>query len=913
MGSAATDPVNASPVLATKFFIPRRRPGAIARQRLLKRLDNGLGSKLILVSAPPGFGKTTLIAEWLAASASAGRKAAWLSLDPNDNQPAAFWTYVVSALQSAEPAVGAHALSMLQSPRTPTIEAVLATLLNDIARLPGEVVLVLDDYHVIESTEIHDGLGFLLDRLPPQLHLVIASRADPMVQLSRLRARGELVEVRAADLRFTAEEAAAFLNGAMGLNLSGEHIASLESRTEGWIAALQLAALSMQSRDDVAGFISAFAGDDRYIVDYLVDEVLRRQPEPVRNFLLQTSILERFSASLCDALTGSEGARAMLEALDRGNLFVVPLDDKRQWFRYHHLFAEVLRAHLAEEHRDWIPGLHQRASGWYEADGQSDPAIQHALATNDVGRAAGLVERESEAAMRHHTPHRLIEWVKTLPEELVRSMPVLSTYYAMAMQGMGDLEGSASYLDSAERWLEQPGQPGMVVVDRAGFEVLPSRVPLARGYLTIAAGDEEATAQLGRRALELLPPDEHHWRGTGFALLGLSYWVRGELDAAQPFHTEAVASLERARDTLLAMITASNDAELQKARGRLAAARATNEQALEFPARHGLSSSPGAANLHFALSELCCEVNDLAGALQHLREGAAFGVVPVPISTPYRYSLAQARMNQTIGNLDAAYALLEEADRRYVRGAVPNVRPVAEWKARVRIAQGRLDDAVEWARAQGLSIADEPAYAREYEHLTLARVLIAQLRIHRDSSTAQGVADLLGRLGAAAEAGGRLGALIEVTILHALLDQQRGDVPAALTAFERALALAEGEGYVRVFVDEGTAMRDLLRHAVAAGSGGSYARQLLAAFEPAPVAQTVSASNPNVPGLVEQLTARELEILRLVAAGMQNQEIADHLVISLATVKRHVANAYGKLGVSSRTAAVARANELRLL
>lgn len=898
-------------VLETKFYAPRLRVGQVPRARLVERLARALSAKLTLISAPAGFGKTTLLAEWLARLDNA-TKVAWLSLDTGDSHPPTFWTNVLAALQRAVPGIAPTTLALLHAGQSPSGPSFIPGLVNELADCPSELVLVLDDYQVIEAAEIHESMAALLDHLPPRLRIAMATRSDPPLPLPRMRVRNELVEVRAADLRFLEDEAAEYLNATMGLRLGEADVRLLEARTEGWIAALQLAALSAQGRDDAGDFIRGFSGDHRYVVDYLVEEVLQRQPAAIRSFLLQTSVLERLNGPLCDAVTGQTGGKATLENLERANLFVVPLDDRRQWYRYHHLFADVLKAHLLDEEPELVPTLHVRASGWYEANAQPDAAIRHAIAGNDFVRAAGLVERESEDAMRRHEPEQLIRWVKALPESIVRSMPVLSTYYAMAIQGMGDLEGSASFLDSAERLLAGSGESAMVVADEEGLAALPSRIPLARGYLTMAAGDAEATMRVATRALELLPPDEHHWRGTGLALLGLSHWTRGELDAAQPFHTEAVASLDRAGDTLLAMISAYNDAELQTARGRLAESRRTLERALEFPARHGVGVSPGSSNLHFALAELCCEFNDLGGAREHLQRAEAFGIATVPASTPYRYCLVRARIRQAEEDFEAAIELLEEAERRYVRSPVPNVRPADAWRARLLLQVGRLPEALEWAHTRGFSFNDELEYRREYEHLTFTRVLLAELAAAPNELNAGDLGGFLQRLERAAEARGRRSAALDATILQAHLRELVGERASALDHLGRALAMAEPEGYVRTFVEHGTPMRDLLLAAVSAGIGGAYSRRLVAAFDtagsPAP-----NRSQPGSQGLAEPLTVREVEILRLVAAGMQNQEIADHLVISLATVKRHIANAYGKLGVGNRTAAVARATELHLL
>ena len=443
----------AGPLLETKLHVPRWRRSLVARPRLSERLSRGAESALTLVSAPAGFGKTTLLAEWLAAAPADGRSVAWLSLDQRDNDPALFWTYLVAALKTAAPGIGAGALSLLQPPEPPS-EAGLVTLLNDLDAISNDVVLVLDDYHVIDARDVQDGMAFLLEHLPPQIHLVIASRTDPALPLARLRGRGELAEIRAADLRFTPGEAAAYLNGVMGLVLTAADVAALEGRTEGWIAALQLAALSMQGREDVTAFIDGFAGDDRYIVDFLAEEVLQRQPEHVQHFLLQTSILDRLSGPLCDAVTGQDGGKAKLAALERGNLFLVPLDDRRRWYRYHQLFADVLHARLLDEQPDDVPDLHRRASAWYEQNDEPSEAIRHALAAQDFERAADLVELAIPAMRRSRQETAVLGWLELLPDEVVRVRPVLSVGFAGALLAGGEYEGVEARLRDAERWLD---------------------------------------------------------------------------------------------------------------------------------------------------------------------------------------------------------------------------------------------------------------------------------------------------------------------------------------------------------------------------------------------------------------------------------------------------------------------------
>ena len=780
-------------LLETKFYVPRSRRDLVPRPRLSERLDRGSALKLMLVSAPAGFGKTTLLTEWLAAgpAAPAGeRLAAWLSLDRADNDPASFWTYVVAALRTVASGVGESALAFLQAPRPSPIETVLTALLNELGATAGDIVLVLDDYHVIDAREVQDGMAFLLDHLPPQLHVVIASRADPALPLARWRARGELVEVRAAELRFTPDEAAAYLNEMMGLRLTARDVAALEARTEGWIAALQLAALSMQGRDDVAGFIAGFAGDDRYVVDYLAEEVLQRQPERVQAFLLQTSILGRLSGPLCDAVTGQGGGKAMLAALERGNLFLVPLDDRRRWYRYHRLFADVLQARLLDEQPGQVPDLHRRASAWYQQNGERPAAIGHALAAEDFGRAADLIELAIPAMRITRQEATVHGWLKALPDEVVRVRPMLSFAVAGALLTGGEPEEVEVRLQDAERWLQEatatgegsPAPPGeMVVADEEEYRRLPGAIELYRSALALVRGDVPGTVRQLLRSQEL---GEHN----------------------------------------------------------------------------GLPQNR------------------------------------------YRWRVAMARVRQAEGDLGGALDLLNEAERLYAGDFFPNVRPVPALKARVWIAQGRLGEVLGWAREQGLSADDDLSYLREFEHITLARMLLARSR----GEPVRQLTRLLERLLLAAEEGGRTGRVIEILVLQALALQVPGHIPAALTCLERALTLAEPEGYVRVFADEGPPVGSLLRAAGKQGPARNYVRRLLAA-----VSQTRQDS-PVRQALIEPLSERELDVLRLLGTELDGPAIARELMVSLNTVRTHTKNIYAKLAVTSRRAAVRRAAELDL-
>jgi LuxR family maltose regulon positive regulatory protein len=908
---------------------------------LIERLNEGLHRKLTLIAAPAGFGKTTLVSAWIAGweQRESLIRAAWLSLDEGDNDLARFLTYLVTALQTIEPGVGTGLLSVLQSPQPPATEAVLTALLNEITTHPDPFVLVLDDYHVIDTQTVDDALTFLIEHMPPQMHLAITTREDPQLPLARLRARGELCELRASDLRFIPFEAAAFLNEAMGLDLSEESVTALEIRTEGWIAGLQLAAISIQGHQDIPAFIRAFAGDHRYIVDYLVEEVLQRQPESTRRFLLQTSILDRLNGPLCDAVTGQEGGSARLEALERGNFFVVPLDDRRHWYRYHHLFAEVLYTRLIAETTGTteqayeVSILHKRASEWYEHNDLIAYAIRHALAAEDFDRAADLIERALPATFRSRQEATVFGWLKALPDELIHFRPVLSSGYAHALLSHGELEGVEARLRNAERWLDNMDttvdRSEMVVVDEEEFRRLPGSIAVARAGQAMALGDVLGTAHYAQRVLDLAPEDDHLSRGGAACFLGLLSWATGDLEAAYLTYAGGMAHLQKAGNISDVIGCAVTLADIQIAQGRNREAMRTYERGLQLATQtataHGDPVMRGTADMYVGLSALYRERGDLSAATQQLLRSKALGEHIGFPRNPYRWCVAMARIRESHGDLDGALELLQEAERRYVSDFSPNVHPVPALKVRVWIAQGRLDEALGWVRERGLSVEEDLSYLREFEHITLARLLLAQYssargdRTERSSLDELGLMELLERLLQAAEDGKRTGSVIEILVLQALAQSAQGDIPAALMPLQRALALAESEGYIRIFVEQGLPLAVLLEEAAKHGIARSYVRQLLAAFGEARAAGEAGEAGeaedktPAKQLLIEPLSERELEVLRLLRTELNGPEIAGELMVSLNTMRTHTNNIYNKLGVNNRRAAVRQAEEIGLL
>ena len=899
-----------SPLLATKLHVPHPRTDLVSRPHLVERLQQGMERALTLVSAPAGFGKTTLLAQWLARSAI---PAAWLSLEAEDNDSTRFLSYLIAALQTLDAQLGTTALALLRTPQPPSPEAVLAVLISELTgRGTGEFALVLDDYHVITAESIQREMTFLLEHLPPQLHLVLATRADPPLPLARLRAQGQLTEVRAADLRFGAAEAGMFLQEVMGLDLPVEAVSTLEQRTEGWIAGLQLAALSLQGRADVSAFLEAFTGSHRYVLDYLSDEVLTRQDAPVQQFLLHTSILDRLSEPLCDAVTEQEGSQAKLEALERANLFVVALDDERGWYRYHHLFAEVLRSHLQQASPALVHTLHRRASAWYEQHALPIEAVQHALAVPDVELAARLIESIALPFTLYGQVSTVLRWMNALPEPLVRTRPLLCVYHA-------SLLAVTDQLDAAKARLQEAEQYALKELSAEQARTILGWVLATRAGIAGLSGDIADSVSLAHQALELLPETEIIPRTAAIFAAARAYEVNGDVTPATEREVAAVVALVRTSDNPFGAV--SNIcllARLHIRQGRLRQAAATYAQVVQVvPRPEILQTLFTSLPYYFGLGDLLRERSELEAAEHHLVQGMVMveeAVTVEPLAAILGYT-ALARLEQARGNSREALAALDRlvqlAEQRHFPPHL--VTQGAAVRAQLVLAQGNVVAAIRWADASGLSATDtDLPYPRESEYLTLARVRIEQGRDDPTAPFLRDVLRLLDRLLQDAEAKARVGSVLEILLLRALALQVQGDLTNALSTLERALTLAAPEGYVRLFVDEGAPLLALLRQAHARSRVPGYVASLLRVFGVQSVSEV--PLSPDHPGaLAEPLTDREREVLHLLLEGASNREIARRLVLSVNTVKRHVYNLCGKLGVQSRTQAIARARALNLV
>jgi LuxR family maltose regulon positive regulatory protein len=857
------------PLLATKLYIPPVRTEVVSRPRLIERLNAGLNRKLTLISAPAGFGKTTLVSEWVH-TVGAHRDApqvAWFSLDEGDNDPTRFLSYLIAALQTLgarQGTVGEGVLGALCSPHPPPAEIVLTSLINEIAAIPNRIILVLDDYHLIEAQAIHDALSFLLEHLPPQMHLAIATREDPPLPCARLRARGQLTELRATDLRFSSSEAAEFLNQVMGLDLSAEEITALETRTEGWIAGLHLAAISMQGHEDATSLIQAFTGSHRFVLDYLIEEVLEQQSKSVQAFLLQTAIVDRLTGSLCDAVrfgtaeTPNRSARAasslgiagngqaILERLERANLFIVALDEERRWYRYHHLFADLLRRRLRQTQQELVPTLHTRASEWYEQAGFTDEAIEHALRADDLERAARLLEEHLDASWGRGEHSKLRRWLDRLPEEMLFSRPHISIYQARYQCLSGQLHAAERTLKAAERAVE-PG-PEELGPNRAAETELQTRLSLTpserirlrgraaatRALMCSYQGDVPGIVQHAHQALEYLPREDLAWRSVTAVILGNAHGFKGDMTAAYEARFEALKACEAAGDIYFVMIANLELAITLRAQGRLQRTIEICQQQMQAADENGLSQTRAVGWLLATWGETLAELNDLNEAIDRAKKGFRLTERSGDLQMIGWSFMCLMRILFSRGDLADAEETIQKMENFARESRQPPwiANQMTAWQARLWLAQNELEPALQWVQERGLDTGGEPVPLHQidffllFEYLVLARILIAQGRL--DETTT-----LLEQLLKAAEAGGRTPRVIEILNLQALAFQAMGDLDRALNALERALTLAESEGFVRVFVDEGPPMAQLLVHAAARGMMPDYTAKLLAAFEDA--------------------------------------------------------------------------------
>jgi LuxR family maltose regulon positive regulatory protein len=882
-------------LLTTKLFFPPARINLVPRPRLIERLALGLTGPLTLISAPAGYGKTTLLSEWRASNAGRTFPIAWLSLDPDDNELTRFLAYLIAAIGTIKPGFGEDIRFSLQDPQPPATHAILTNLVNELGELDFPFGLALDDYHVITNQPIHDALAYILDHLPPPMHLVMLSRADPPLPLARLRARNKITEIRAKHLCFSPDEAETFLRNVMGLALSNEDVDALERRTEGWAAGLQLAALSLQGRGDPGQFIASFEGGSIYIVDYLVEEVLNLQSESLRTFLQQTSILDRLSGSLCEAITGQAGGQATLEQLERANLFVTPLGSDGGWYRYHSLFADVMRNRLRRKSPAEFVELNTRAARWFERNGAIGEAIHHALAANDRQGAALLVEQNAMSMLMMGELVTLSSWISAVGA-IVHERPWLGIYQSWVFLLTGQLENVEPILQEAERNL-QANPAGLDVQDLLG------NIAAIRAYGSALRGDAERTSELARRALEVLPENNLAIRAVVHLALGGAGVIKGDLAAATEAFREA-SYLGRMSGNQHATVAALGAlAGLLSVRGQLHASEDAFRQALRLATSSDGKPLPLAARAHAGLARIFYEWNKLENAEYSARQCLELGQKWDNADTLVTGYVMLARISRAQGDLDSEEESLLKAEQLLQSRNLTPSGP--EWVEMTRLSswlrRGNLEACNHWVQERGFNPASDILTRNREHYFMYARVLIAREEFDTASH-------LLEWLLVDCEADGRWGSVIEVLVQRALAWQGMSEIPQALQALERALALAATEGYLRVFLDAGEPLARLLRYAGSKGIAPKVVSYILSEFD-----KSTDFTPITQQPLIEPLSERELEVLRLMAAGNSNQEIAAQLVLSSGTVKSHLSHIYSKLNVNSRTQCLARVRELKIL
>jgi len=905
------------PLLETKLYIPTPPQALVQRLRLIERLNEGMKGKLVLISAPAGFGKTTLLSDWIQQSKM---PVAWFSVDKGNNDPVHFLNYIIAGLQTVDSSIGKAARNLMKSLQLLPIQSILINIINDVVSIKEDFILVLDDYHLVDTQQVHNLITFLLDQLPQQMHLIIATRSDPPLPLSRFRSQNQLIEIRAADLIFTTDETSLFLNEKLSLGLSENDIALLESRTEGWIAGLQLAALSLKGRKNKSSFINAFKGVDRYIVDYLVEEVLTRQSERIQNFLLQTSILDRLSGPLCDAVTQQTDSQEMLSALEKANLFIFPLDNERHWFRYHHLFADLLHQRLRQKHSEHIPELHHRAYDWYLRNELKYEAVDHLIAAQDFDRATHLIKEIAEIDWDRGRESKLFEWFKILPEEKICSSPQLCIFHARELLESGYREEAERRLQEAEGMLES-------VVEKASEESkgksaprpnidkvdLQGRIAVIRAWMASYRGDIPKIIQYARLALKSLRKEDLMWRSVAATSLGFAHgWSGdGDLIKAHLAFSEAKDISETAGNIYMYLLASHSLYVIEMMQGQLKKNIEKFQNLIQLSEESGMSRIGIAGSNYGALGYLFCEINQFEEGIPLIKKGIRIA------------ELGQDTITLVGGYFNLIRALYYKRDFASAQGIIQKIKKIAEdfalppWmthtleacQALIWLITGNLNAATQWVKERGLSIDDELSQRQEAEHAVLARILIKQDRLDEADH-------LLKRLIENAKACTHNRTIIEMRLLKALTFYKKNEIDSALDELKQALALAEPEGFIQTFVIEGQPMAELLEKILGEKKktaakekfsfSRAYAKKLLLVFK---------ASKPPKKdlGLAEPLSQRELEVLHLIAAGLTNQEIAQKLFISLNTVRSHTKNINTKINVHNRTQAVARAKELGLL
>ncbi len=892
-----------TPLLNTKLYIPPVRSNLVPRPRLVERLESGLDRKLTLISAPAGFGKTTLLSEWLH---HRKRSAAWISLDSGDNDLVRFLAYFISAFRHVEGTMLEEAKAMIESPQLPSVEVILTPLINSVTESDTRFTLVLDDYHVITNTQVHDAIRFTLDSIPPNMHLVLSSRADPPWPLSRMRARGEMAEIRASDLRFLPEEITKFLNDVMGFDLSREDIQILESRTEGWIAGLQMAALSMQGRKDLSGFIKALSGSHRFIMDYLVEEVIDKQSREIQEFLLKTSILGRMNGALCDFVIGGSDSQEMLAYLEQANLFLIPLDEERCWYRYHHLFSGLLRSYQEQYRPGRAPELHLKASIWYEEQGLIADAVEHAIAAGDLDRVVNLIEGNAITMMDHGQLGTLRAWLDVLPNELVLSRPWLCLARAWIFVYSGQLHMIEPLLLDAERGLAN-------IEDKKEMSHIQGHMAAIRAYHSELKGDFDKAIEFANDAQHFLPKEDLRTRCFTLMKLSSSLRLTGRFEEAAQAFKEAILVSQEIGDSHIAIHVRCDLGGLYIMQGRLREIDRTCREALDLAKQHFVRSGwwmPITGYVYARLCQIAYERNDLEEALQAAEKAIELsrtGGFPEYLADSYVF---QAITLQALGKGEGALEAIQEA-KSIAKRLSPWYKEIVEpYEALIRMAQGDLELASK--------LVDERDFIRKEEYgleFYTNKIMQAQIQVKRCEdcpNELDEVRDLLGGLLKIAESRGANSFVLKILALQSLAEWMVGERENALHFLRRAIMLAEPEGYVRPFVNLGSQMGEVLKYAISKGVHTSYSKELLDALAAEPSISVSKVITPRVP-LSEPLSERELQVLKLLNSDLSTPEIAKELIVAVSTVRSHVKNIYSKLDVHSRMEAIDRAKEWDLI